>query len=266
MRKIGFLRLRWLLTGQFGFAPRVMWNSLRELPRYVSNWYRFRRHYIGPMRFAPCLHDRNEEGGSTKSEYFWQDLLVARWIFAANPTRHVDIGSRVDGFVAHVASFRNIEVFDIRPTDYAGPGIVFMQADVMQSEALMKIPPDYCDSLSCLHALEHFGLGRYGDPIDPLGYQKGLSNMIAFLKQGGTFYLSIPIGQERVEFNAFRVFDPFEIIQLTKAQGLICNLLTVISQNAAVEHGPISPERLKILSNSEYNLGIFVFTKLLEDL
>ncbi|WP_413857596.1 DUF268 domain-containing protein [Candidatus Aalborgicola defluviihabitans] len=72
-------------------------------------------------------------------------------------------------------------------------------------------------------------MGRYGDPIDPLGYQKGLSNMIAFLKQGGTFYLSIPIGQERVEFNAFRVFDPFEIIQLTKAQGLICNLLTVIS-------------------------------------
>ena len=244
MRKIGFLRLRWLLTGQFGFAPRVMWNSLRELPRYVSNWVQFRRNYIGPMRFAPCFHDRNEEGGSTKSEYFWQDLLVARWIFAANP----------------------IEVFDIRPTDYAGPGIVFMQADVMQSEALMKIPPDYCDSLSCLHALEHFGLGRYGDPIDPLGYQKGLSNMIAFLKQGGTFYLSIPIGQERVEFNAFRVFDPFEIIQLTKAQGLICNLLTVISQNAAVEHGPISPERLKILSNSEYNLGIFVFTKLLEDL
>ncbi len=47
----------------------------------------------------PCLHDWYEEGGTTKSEYFWQDLLVGRMIYAANPARHVDIGSRVDGFV-----------------------------------------------------------------------------------------------------------------------------------------------------------------------
>lgn len=52
---------------------------------------------------APCLHDRYEEAGTTESEYFWQDLLVARMIHDAEPQKHVDIGSRVDGFVAHVA-------------------------------------------------------------------------------------------------------------------------------------------------------------------
>jgi hypothetical protein len=38
----------------------------------------FRRGYHGALGWMPCLHDRYEEGGTTKSEYFWQDLQVAR--------------------------------------------------------------------------------------------------------------------------------------------------------------------------------------------
>jgi hypothetical protein len=56
----------------------------------------------------PCLHDWYEEGGTTRSEYFWQDLLVARMVFETKPEKHVNIDSRVDGFVAQVASFREI--------------------------------------------------------------------------------------------------------------------------------------------------------------
>jgi hypothetical protein len=41
-------------------------------------------------------------------------------------------------------------------------------------------PDGYCDSLSCLHALEHFGLGRYGDPIDPRGHEKGITRWRRF--------------------------------------------------------------------------------------
>jgi len=37
----------------------------------------------------------------------------------------VDIGSRVDGFVAHVASFREIEVFDVRPISAQIPASSF---------------------------------------------------------------------------------------------------------------------------------------------
>jgi len=88
----------------------------------------------------PCLHDRYEEGGTTKSEYFGQDLLVARWICDAKPQRHVDIGSHIDGFVAHVASFRKIEVFDVRPINTQIPGVVFKQADLMRSDGLPATP------------------------------------------------------------------------------------------------------------------------------
>jgi hypothetical protein len=61
------------------------------------------------------LEDFADNAGVAKGHYFHQDLLVAKYIFEAKPERHIDVGSRVDGFVAHVASFREIEVLDVRP-------------------------------------------------------------------------------------------------------------------------------------------------------
>lgn len=78
------------------------------------------------MNLMPRLHELYEEGGVTKNEYFWPDLLVARFINAAKPVSHADICSRVDSFVAHVASFREIKVFDVRPVSTVVPGIVLL--------------------------------------------------------------------------------------------------------------------------------------------
>jgi SAM-dependent methyltransferase len=260
MLKKSLIKLHWLLSSLFGFDPRRLLLSLRGLPRFVSGWWKFRKGYSGLLTWMPCLHDRYEEGGTTKSEYFWQDLLVARWIFAAKPQRHVDIGSRVDGFVAHVASFRDIEVFDVRPISTQIPGVVFKQADLMRSDSLPNAG-EHCDSLSCLHAIEHFGLGRYGDPIDPTGHERGIANMALLLQPGGTFYLSTPIGRERVEFNAHRVFDPRSIIRLVESHGLALQKLTVIGGGVEVREVQATPEMLQSLAEAHHNLGIFVFIK-----
>jgi len=261
MLKKSLIKLHWLFSSQFGVDPRRLLRSLHGLPRFVSDWKKFRKGYSGTLTWMPCLHDRYEEGGTTKSEYFWQDLLVARWIFAAKPQRHVDIGSRVDGFVAHVASFRDIEVFDVRPITTPIPGVVFKQADLMRSDSLPNSGRGYCDSLSCLHAIEHFGLGRYGDPIDPVGHERGIANMALVLQSGGTLYLSTPIGRERVEFNAHRVFDPRSIIRLVESHGLALHQLTVIGGGGEVREVQATAETLQDLAEATYNLGIFVFTK-----
>jgi SAM-dependent methyltransferase len=152
----------------------------------------------------PCLLDRYDEGGSASGHYFHQDLWAAQEIAKANPVRHVDIGSRIDGFVAHVASFREIEVFDIRNITPDIPNVRFIQVNCMSDDFKWT---DYCDSASSLHAIEHFGLGRYGDPLDPEGHIKGLNNIYKMLKQGGVFYFSVPIGKQRIEFNGQRVFS-----------------------------------------------------------
>lgn len=148
--------------------------------------------------------DRAANAGVASGHYFHQDLLVAREIFARNPRRHIDVGSAVYGFVSHVASFRDIEVMDVRPLSETPQGITFVQQDLMSLEEAYR---NCTDSLSCLHALEHFGLGRYGDPVDYDGWRKGLRNLHLMLEPEGVLYLSVPSGQEqRVEYNAHRVF------------------------------------------------------------
>ena len=252
------LRLHWLLSSQFGIDPRKTVFSLRGLPRYVKDFFLFRSGYKGRFEIMPCLHDWYEEGGTTRSEYFWQDLLVARMVFEAKPEKHVDIGSRVDGFVAHVASFREIDVLDVRPITAKIPGVTFKQADLMNPVEGME---GYYDSLSCLHALEHFGLGRYGDPVDPKGFEYGFAHMARLLKKDGVFYLSVPIGMDRVEFNANRVLDPRLIMNLAVKNSLHLSALTVIGQGGKVMELALDTAWLNDLAAQHYALGVFTFVK-----
>jgi len=157
----------------------------------------------------PILNEYRDQSGTASGHYFHQDLLVASKIFMNQPRRHIDVGSRIDGFVAHVASFREIEILDIRPMDIeAHPNISYLQANLMNP--MVSLP--LVDSVSCLHAIEHFGLGRYGDPIDPLGYQKRFLNLSKMVDKFGTLYISFPISDtNQVHFNAHRVFSPLDI-------------------------------------------------------
>jgi hypothetical protein len=254
------VKLHWLTASQFGLDPLRFIRSVRGIPAFVGDWVHFRKTYAGSMRFMPCLHDRYEEAGTTKTEYFWQDLLVAQWIFEARPRRHVDVGSRIDGFVAHVASYREIEVFDVRPINTRIPGVIFRQADLTDADPSTRAE-GYCDSVSCLHAVEHFGLGRYGDPIDSTGYKRGIENMARLLSPGGRLYLSTPVGFERVEFNAHWVLDPGTVLDCARANGLRLEQLTVIGRDGTVQPCEASESALRALASAPYNLGVFVFTK-----
>lgn len=250
-------RVNWFLSEQMGIDLRKMLFFVLRLPRFMYEYMKFRSLSGENVRFRPCLHDRGNEGGEAKGEYFLQDLLVARCIFAKNPVRHIDIGSRVSGFVAHVASFRAIEVFDVRPNGAKVPGIEFRQTDMMFN----KTSVERCDSLSCLHALEHFGLGRYGDPINPGGVREGFGVMADMVQAGGRFYLSVPIGRPRVEFNAHRVIDPREVMDLATKYKFQLVELIVLQGGSQETFRHLSPERLRTLADLDYSLGIFIFDK-----
>jgi SAM-dependent methyltransferase len=163
------------------------------------------------------LKDKYENNGSAKGDYFHQDLLVARRIFENKPEKHIDVGSSVMGFVSHVASFREITVIDIRPSIGRSHNITFVQQDFMAD--LDKSLISSTDSLSCLHAMEHFGLGRYGDPLNYEGHLIGIENLYKVLKKGGKLYFSVPIGNpQRIEFHAHRIFSPKYLVDIFKGQ------------------------------------------------
>lgn len=158
----------------------------------------------------PIIADKFKLAGSVR-EYFWQDLWAARKIYKAAPEKHYDIGSRVDGFIAHLLTFRdNINLIDIRPLDRPVDGLNFVQADATNLDG---IEDNSIESLSALCSLEHFGLGRYGDPIDPEACFKAFESICKKMKIGGEIYLSVPVGWEHVEFNAHRVFFASTIVK-----------------------------------------------------
>ncbi|MBV8594051.1 MAG: DUF268 domain-containing protein [Caulobacteraceae bacterium] len=203
-----FLRRYAPVLLELGLDPRRL-VGLGRLPRFLADRRRFLRAGGRIDATTPILSDYGGESGVARGHYFHQDLLVASMIHAAAPRRHIDVGSRIDGFVAHVASFREIEVIDVRPLSLAHERIRFLQLDMAGPAAATGI----ADSVSCLHALEHFGLGRYGDAIDPDGHLEGFARLHGLLEPGGTLYLSVPIGRRSVCFNAQRIFAPGDVLE-----------------------------------------------------
>ena len=185
--------------------------GLKYVGRFVAQYQAYRAKGGVITQIYPVLVDYDSEAGVASGHYFHQDLLVASFVHDAAPRRHVDVGSRIDGFVAHVASFREIEVLDVRNMRSCGhENIIFRRRDIIE-EADLEI--GICDSISCLHALEHFGLGRYSEPIDPEGHLKGFKNLVRMLEVGGRLYLSVPLGRgDEVHFNAHRVFHPRSVL------------------------------------------------------
>jgi SAM-dependent methyltransferase len=192
-----------------GADPRRI-GILRNFPKFRSQRRQFEKLGGRVTHSHPILSDFDADAGSASGHYFHQDLLVATFVHEKKPVRHIDIGSRIDGFVAHVASFRRIEIMDIRALGNTGHrNITFLKADLMDESGIQA---NMTDSISCLHAIEHFGLGRYGDPLDPNGHIKGFNNIIRMLKPGGSLYISFPIARSNeVHFNAHRVFHPRDV-------------------------------------------------------
>jgi hypothetical protein len=195
----------------FGIDPRKGAHALGGVPRYLLDMCVFLlKAGPGGLSLSPVLSDFNESSGAADGHYFWQDLICARWIFEANPESHIDIGSRVDGFIAHLLTFRDVQILDIRELRTNVKGLTSIVRDLQDESTHFPLT----DSVSSLHSIEHFGLGRYRDPIDPNGHIRGLLNISKMVKKEGYLYVSFPIGNEKVEFNAQRIIDPLWPVNL----------------------------------------------------
>jgi len=258
------LRRVYLLLGIVGYDPIKTINFFRGIIFYYRDLIKIRLQKGKNTDFVfgfpfPILGERFSESGTMSGHYFHQDLLIAQRIYKNKPLKHIDIGSRTDGFVAHVAVFREIELFDIRTQKNKIKNFIFKQADLMN---LPKGMVNYCDSVSSLHAIEHFGLGRYGDPIDYDGHVKAIDNIHKILIEGGKFYFSVPIGKQRIEFNAHRIFDVAYLLKLFSNKFKIDHFSYVDDKGDLFENVELDNNNVKNNYNCNYGCGIFEMTKI----
>lgn len=225
-----------------------------------------------------CKFDKYANNGEVENGYFIQDIWGARKIFENKPDTHHDVGSSVQGFIAHLLAMKQKTILiDIRPmrntmdTPFLnmGGGVKYIQSDATMLE---NFDDNSIESLSALCSIEHFGLGRYGDPIDPSAWQKALHSFQRVLKTGGRLYISVPVGQkDKVCFNAHRVYHPqtiidtlnqMQIIEMSYIEGM--DTKTCIYYDFETKKLKINQENMKNIP--EYskggNTGLFEFVKL----
>ena len=248
-----------IISSVTGLDPRNLF-ALRFIFRFLKDLILWKKNGGRITKIFPVLVDYKDSAGTASGHYFHQDLLVAGMIFEHCPERHIDVGSRIDGFVAHLASFRQVEVLDVRPmpkSEHAN--LVFKQANLMESQGT-----EITDSLSCLHAIEHFGLGRYGDPIVIDGDLNGIKSLIKMIRDKGRFYISFPVSaSDEVYFNAHRVYNPCSILQLE----CVRKNLKLIRFDLVDDQGNLNTN-VSLDSDFQqlkYGCGIYTFEKNVDD-
>ena len=149
----------------------------------------------------PCLKDK-----ITKTpfdhHYTYHPAWAARILAQNRPKYHVDISS-ILSFSTIVSAFVPIRFYDYRPADLNLNNLESGFADLKK----LSFPDNSIQSLSCMHTIEHIGLGRYGDEIDPQGDIKSINELKRVLKPGGDLLFVTPVGRSRIEFNAHRIYS-----------------------------------------------------------
>lgn len=251
------LKLTNSLLSTFGFNVKKFFYSIVSLHLFFFNLLKYIKKGGEINNILPILGQHKENSGKIDKHYFFQDHLVSQFIYNKKPRRHIDVGSRLDGFVSSVAVFREIEVIDIRDNNINLKNIKFQKSDI---NCIDHSYYNCTDSLSCLHTIEHVGLTRYGDAPDPNGHIKAFENLLKILEPNGTLYISFPISnKDKVYFNAHRTFNPLSIFQWSPyiSKENLIRFDWIDDSGKLNLHSKIDID----FSNIEYGCGIYTLKK-----
>ena len=193
-----------------------------ELIRFVKDYVLYKQQKNNPNfktsfnYWYPCLSDRTSVT-PLDPVYFFQDSWAASKIFEYKPSKHVDIGSAAKT-IGILSQFVPIIMVDIRPIELKMKGLDFKEGTILD----LPFETSSQESVSSLCVIEHIGLGRYGDPIDPWGSEKAIAELQRITKSNGVILFSVPIDNKcKVYFNAHRAFTKEYVISLFHE----CNLI-----------------------------------------
>ncbi len=161
------------------------------------------------VEWYPCLFD-NLSHTPLDPTYFFQDSWAAKKLFELKPIEHYDVGSSAKT-IGILSQFVPITMIDIRPIELDLENLSFQKGSILE----LPFEDNSLGTISSLCVVEHIGLGRYGDPIDPFGSEKAIKELSRVLRVGGIILFSVPIDNEnKIYFNAHRAFTRTYILEL----------------------------------------------------
>lgn len=232
---------------------------LMALRWFISDYFKLKKALQGDRRFSlsltqlrPILIDRTD---TTQFEphYVYHPAWAARIVARNSPEKHVDISSMLQ-FSTIVSAFVPVEFYDYRPAQLKLSGHKSEHGDLTN----LSFPSDSIRSLSCMHTLEHIGLGRYGDPIDPQGDIKAADELARVLAPGGSFIFVTPVGKSKLEFNAHRIYSYEQVLALFPTLKLV--EFSLVPDNFR-ELGFIENADPSLVKEQDWGCGCFHFTK-----
>lgn len=233
--------------------------KLKSLPWFVSDYFKLKKSLKNDNRFFLSLKNLKpifiDKTSTTQFEphYVYHPAWAARIVAKTNPAKHVDIASILQ-FSTIVSAFVPVEFYDYRPAHLKLSGYKSEHGDLTN----LHFPSDSVESLSCMHTLEHVGLGRYGDPIDALGDIKAAAELARVLKVGGSFIFVTPVGKPKIEFNAHRIYSYEQVLALFPTLKLVEFSLVPDDYK---KYGLITHANPEIVAEQNWGCGCFVFTK-----
>lgn len=188
-------------------------NPVKKRVRYWADYFQFKWAFTS-KRFSLSLHDRypclndNTQDSHFEPHYLYHPAWAARIIARINPSYHVDISSSLT-FCTMLSAFIPVKFYDFRPAKINLTNLSCDSADLTS----LSFPDNSIISLSCMHTLEHIGLGRYGDPINPDGDLVAMAELQRVLAQDGNLLIVVPIGKPKIMFNAHRIYSYTQILE-----------------------------------------------------
>jgi hypothetical protein len=197
----------------------------------------------------PFLDDATTET-SFDSHYVYHPAWAARILKQINPGKHVDISSAL-AFCSMISAFIPVEFYDYRPANLSLSNLKSGHADLCN----LFFETESIESLSCMHTIEHIGLGRYGDPLDPDGDIKAINELKRVVKTNGHLLFVTPVGKPKLQFNGQRIYS-FEMV-MDYFSGFSLKDYSLVIDNGEF----ISPADPKLSDMQNCGCGCFWFQK-----
>ena len=212
-----------------------------------------KRFILKIKNFYPQIKDKTVQTNFDR-HYIYHTAWAARVIAETKPSKHIDISSSLY-FSAITSAFVPVEFYDYRPVNLKLDNLKTSEGNLIQ----LPFADNSLKSLSCMHTVEHVGLGRYGDPIDPDGDLKAINELKRVLAIDGSLLFVVPIGKiAKIEFNAHRIYTYEQIALYFK--DLKLKEFALIPENGH-NGGIIRNAEKDNIGDESYACGCFWFTK-----